>query len=1171
MNARWFWLAMVSVLFGFQARASHIIGGDIAYECVAPGQYLVTLTLYEDCAAAFQNNAAQSINITNNCGYNQNFSLPNTVFQQDVSPYCSVMAGQSTCNGGTLPGTYMHQWSGLVSISSSATCGDFLISYATCCRGATTNLQATPGFYYSAVIEANTPCNNSPFVTSQALGVPYFCVNSAVSYQPQIIDVDGDSLVYSLIAAYDNATTPVTYQAGYSGGAPITGINIDPQTGMITFTPSILGSFVVVIEVDEYDAFGNYKGTFRRDVLFRVINCVNNAPQPPVSMTNFSGTALQTGAFEISACPGESACFDLVFTDADATDVLSLSTAIQTQWPGSTVNVTGSNPLTVNVCAFFGMPDTLTTVDFMVTDGGCPLELSAFAVLGIVASPSTLAGPNQVLCDTASAQLTATGGNTFTWSVLSGDPIVTGVNFSCNPCANPVATPMVTTTYLVTSDLVSSCGSSQDTVIVEVPQSFNLALQDSLQSCSLDATPFTVTPDAGSLTYNYQWYPASYVDNPNSSTVSVVSNGILGEYLYVDVTSNEGCVVTDSLWLQNASFLIQFSVPGQSCGQDSVLLQATAEALGGTVMCGASGGCLGTPVVKPSGVASGSNTNTTYPALFGNWYANQKVQVLFRASELQAMGISAGVIDGITIETLLQNSAATLFKNYTIKMGCVSDPALTNTFITGLTQVFDPKDYNVLLGNNYMSFDTPYQWDGISNLVIETCYDYTTAGTYTANWSSPYETTSYNSCSYYINDNTAACPQNTAPTLNANRPVIGFQWCASGTVLTSADYSWTPASLVAQPDSANTLGFVQSPGQWFALVVTDTTSGCVQTDSIYVQTTPYTWNVQTSVTQSCQTDTTLLEIDFSAGFNQSDFTYQWTGNAVYGTPNAAITDAVVSSPEWLLVDFQNISSGCTHTDSVFVNVLNMDVEIFADDTVICEGDTIQLQAIVSPAGPSYNYNWSGAAFTSPSASSTSALVSASANVIVSVYDPSSGCFSGSSLFVTVSDTISNSIAGNVNIGVNSTEGYSVVYDNGYNYDWYITGGVIISGQATDAVDVFWGAAGTGIIGVIITDPVGCNSDTLELTVNIGYIGVEELQDGDISVYPNPVTESSVIQIKNGVRNGTMEIYSAQGKLIQLHNFENTDRIEIGNLIAARGLYTVVLKTEQGNFRLQLVK
>ena len=44
------------------------------------------------------------------------------------------------------------------------------------------------------------------------------------------------------------------------------------------------------------------------------------------------------------------------------------------------------------------------------------------------------------------------------------------------------------------------------------------------------------------------------------------------------------------------------------------------------------------------------NTNSSYPSIYANWFRGVKNQMLIRASELQAAGISAGNITGLAFD-----------------------------------------------------------------------------------------------------------------------------------------------------------------------------------------------------------------------------------------------------------------------------------------------------------------------------------------------------------------------------------------------------------------------------------------------------------------------------------------------------------------------------------------
>lgn len=105
-------------------------------------------------------------------------------------------------------------------------------------------------------------------------------------------DIDGDSLVYELCTPLDGASfsdpipqppynppyNPVTFISPYSQSNMLNGVaggvnlSINPQTGILTATPTTIGQFVVGVCVKEYR--GNiFLGTTRRDFQFNVIPC----------------------------------------------------------------------------------------------------------------------------------------------------------------------------------------------------------------------------------------------------------------------------------------------------------------------------------------------------------------------------------------------------------------------------------------------------------------------------------------------------------------------------------------------------------------------------------------------------------------------------------------------------------------------------------------------------------------------------------------------------------------------------------------------------------------------------------------------------------------------------------------------------------------------------------
>ncbi len=445
-------------------------GGNITYECIGPNQYEVTLTLYEDCGTAFETNAAEIIDISNDCGLTglTNLTVNNTSFQVEVSQLCAAELGNSECSGGALPGVWQHTWTGI--ITTPGDCDSWTFSYDLCCRNTATNSTVQDWLYIETVMNSATaPCNTSPVIN--AAPVPYVCAGDDVAWSPQVTEVDGNSIVYSLVSALDLGGTPITYSAGYAGTSPIPGITIDATTGLIQFNTGLQGNYIVAILIEEFDAAGNLVGSVTQDYQFEVIACPgNDSPQPPaggVSNFNANGTgSVLVGTNQINMCAGDEFCFDLVFADNNGGNALTLSSNASSILPGATFNQTGTNPATGTICWTYVAGFSGNVITVSADDGNCPTPAqSSFNVL-LNLDPALVATGDATYCGSGSSLLSATGTPPYTWSVISGDPINIGSNFTCNPCENPTASPTVTTSYLVTDG--STCGTQSATVTIDV-------------------------------------------------------------------------------------------------------------------------------------------------------------------------------------------------------------------------------------------------------------------------------------------------------------------------------------------------------------------------------------------------------------------------------------------------------------------------------------------------------------------------------------------------------------------------------------------------------------------------------------------------------------------------------------------------------------------------------
>ncbi len=188
------------------------------------------------------------------------------------------------------------------------------------------------------------------------------------------------------------------------------------------------------------------------------------------------------------------------------------------------------------------------------------------------------------------------------------------------------------------------------------------------------------------------------------------------------------------------------------------------------------GGCS-TPNSIQLGTGTAVNSTTGYPAIYGNFYRNTRHQILYTAAELLAAGVLPGKLSSISwnITTI---SGTTAYPDFTIKMKCTNTTNLSSlTFETGLTQVYYAATANITAGWNTYTFPTPYEWDGVSNILIDVCNSQTSS--YTTNSQSPFTVTPFVSVRYFNSDGTVACPITTGFGSSSDRPNLKFENCGS--------------------------------------------------------------------------------------------------------------------------------------------------------------------------------------------------------------------------------------------------------------------------------------------------------------------------------------------------------------------------------------------------------
>ncbi len=280
------------------SHASHMAGMDITYEYTGtPNAYLVRLKLYRDCDGI---SAPTQVNI---CWSSSTLGLSGTVIAPNVSmtpvPNTPCVTATPSCPGG-LGDIEEHIYEVVITLPQPAS--DWVFSWYECCRnGAITTLQPN-GLYNSCSLNnLIAPTNSSPYFLN--LAYTRFCVGNQFFYDQGAIDIDGDSLVFSLVTAEDGsgscppAPYPNTYIAPYSPANPLASsipITINSSTGVLNFIPSLVQVAVICVLVREYRN-GLLIGQVKRDIQINIVPACNQI------IPSFSNGVLTAGGGQLLA------------------------------------------------------------------------------------------------------------------------------------------------------------------------------------------------------------------------------------------------------------------------------------------------------------------------------------------------------------------------------------------------------------------------------------------------------------------------------------------------------------------------------------------------------------------------------------------------------------------------------------------------------------------------------------------------------------------------------------------------------------------------------------------------------------------------------------------------------------------------------------------------------
>ncbi len=283
--------AVLLGLMGFlpNAKATHLMGGDIVVQQLSGLTYIVQLTTYRDTLGIPMQPYAL-------------FTFKDSLGATFLTTTCFY---DSVISGNTLPmypyGVEVYFFRDTITLPYS---GAFSVGWSECCRnGAIQNLSnpLSESMFLQTDFTADTLPNSTPFfLVPAAIFLP---VNTPWQYNPLPFDPDGDSLYWSISFPLKTWNTSC---AGFTlpPGSTANPISINPITGTITWTATTLGNFVFTVLVEEF-RMGQHIGTIRRDMQFIVVAPNGQGPQwnvtlPTDSLGNIHVNLIQFSSYQLS-------------------------------------------------------------------------------------------------------------------------------------------------------------------------------------------------------------------------------------------------------------------------------------------------------------------------------------------------------------------------------------------------------------------------------------------------------------------------------------------------------------------------------------------------------------------------------------------------------------------------------------------------------------------------------------------------------------------------------------------------------------------------------------------------------------------------------------------------------------------------------------------------------
>lgn len=330
----------------------------------------------------------------------------------------------------------------------------------------------------------------------------------------------------------------------------------------------------------------------------------------------------------------------------------------------------------------------------------------------------------------------------------------------------------------------------------------------------------------GSSNGTYLWTGPGLISNNIANPIAIVS-GTPATYSVTYIEN--GCVATNGYTVASLGTINAVPDSVTTCG-GTIQLSANVNFVIPPPACDTSNlTCVGGSqnfAINNGTVNSYDPINWISYSPFGQQFGLGRNAYLYSAAQLTAAGLGVGLITGLSFN-VLQKQTNLPFENLRIKMRCSQLDTLNpfGNFPGGLKEVYYNASFNTTLGWNTFAFDYPYYWDGVSNILIQVCFD----NAFMSNVNDEIagiSNTGLNSM-YSIGWTSGGCNEQYGSSGNY-QPNIKLDFCSVSPAIT---YNWSPANLVSDPNIINPTCIGNTNMQ---LVLSATQQGCTIKDTVIV-------------------------------------------------------------------------------------------------------------------------------------------------------------------------------------------------------------------------------------------------------------------------------------------------------------------------------------------------